>query len=154
MSETNINTALVKKKVGVGFGVLLIKDDCILLGRRHIDPAKADSELHGEGTWTMPGGKLEFKESFEEGAKRELFEETGMIGHSFKVISLTNDIVHDAHFVTIGLLCEHFEGEPKVMEPDEITEWKWFPINSLPKPMFFPSEEVLKNYLDKKFYQK
>jgi len=101
----------------------------------------------------MPGGKLEFKESFEDGAKRELMEETGIVGHSFKVISVSNDIVHDAHFVTIGLICEHFEGEPKVMEPDEITEWKWFSTHALPKPMFFPSEKLLNNYLDKKFYQ-
>lgn len=28
----------------------------------------ADSELHGEGTWTMPGGKLDFGESFMDAA--------------------------------------------------------------------------------------
>jgi ADP-ribose pyrophosphatase YjhB (NUDIX family) len=142
------------KKTGVGFGVMLLKDNKVLLGHRHVDAEKASSELHGEGTWTMPGGKLHFQEKFEDGAKRELLEETGIIGKSFKVISLSNDIVHDAHFVTIGLICEHFEGEPKVMEPDEITEWKWFSLNELPKPIYFPSEELLKNYIEKKFYQK
>ena len=34
--------------VGVGFGVMILKDGKILLGQRHEDPNKADSELHGE----------------------------------------------------------------------------------------------------------
>jgi len=46
------------QKPGVGFGVMILKQGRILLGKRHSDPDKADSELHGEGTWTMPGGKL------------------------------------------------------------------------------------------------
>jgi 8-oxo-dGTP diphosphatase len=70
----SINT----KKVGAGVGVMIFSDGKILLGKRHSDPQKADSELHGEGTWTMPGGKLDFGESFEQGACREVFEETGI----------------------------------------------------------------------------
>ena len=66
------------KKMGIGFGVMVLRDGKILLGQRHVDPIKASSEMHGEGTWTMPGGKLHFGESFEEGAKREVMEETGV----------------------------------------------------------------------------
>lgn len=44
------------QKVGVGVGVMILHEDRILLGLRHSDSTKADSELHGEGTWTMPGG--------------------------------------------------------------------------------------------------
>jgi len=140
------------KKPGVGFGVMILKDNKLLLGKRHPDPEKASSLLHGEGTWTMPGGKLHFGESFEQGAIREVNEETGLDVISSKVISISNDIVSDAHFVTIGLLCSEFKGQPRVMEPDEITEWQWFPINQLPEPIFPPSEKVLKNYLEKRFY--
>ena len=136
------------KKVGVGFGVMILKDNKILLGKRHEDPNKADSELHGEGTWTMPGGKIDFGGAFEEAAAREVMEETSLKidQDKIKFISLANDRVSDAHFVTIGFLCEDFEGEVKVMEPDEITEWQWFPLDNLPSPLFFPSEKVLKNY--------
>ena len=144
---------LEAKKVGVGCGVLVVRDGKFLLGKRHDDAVKADSALHGEGTWTMPGGKLHFGESFEQGAERELMEETGIKAKELKVISLTNDKVHDAHFATVGMLCENFEGEAKLMEPEEITEWKWFPLESPPKPMFFPSEKILKNFLERKFYQ-
>ena len=139
--------------VKVGFGVMILKGDKVLLGKRHPDPEKASSALHGEGTWTMPGGKLHFGETFEAGAKREVAEETGMDAKSFGVISLTNNIVTDAHFVTIGLLCKDFEGEPKVMEPDEIIEWRWFSLNELPKPIYPASEQVLKNFSEKIFYK-
>jgi hypothetical protein len=37
-----------KKRVGVGFGVMILRDGKVLLGQRHINPDKADSELHGE----------------------------------------------------------------------------------------------------------
>ncbi|MBU3668744.1 MAG: NUDIX domain-containing protein [Candidatus Taylorbacteria bacterium] len=144
------------KKVGVGFGVLVLKEGKILLGRRHTDPSKADSELHGEGTWTMPGGKLEFGETFEEGAIRELKEETSLVTqvNDLEIISLANNRVPDAHFVTIGLVCTAFEGTPSVMEPDEITEWDWFSIDDLPDPLFSPSAEILENYKEGVIYRK
>ncbi len=142
----------INKKVGAGFGVMLLKEGKVLLGRRHIDPDKADSELRGEGTWTMPGGKLEFGESFEEGAKREVKEETGIELDEVKVICVSNDRNEHAHFVTIGLLSEKFKGNPEVMEPDEIVEWKWFDLDNLPSPIFFPSARLADNYKKGSFY--
>jgi len=141
------------RKVGVGFGVMVLKDGKVLLGKRHEDPVKASSLLNGAGTWTMPGGKLHFGETFEAGAKREVIEETGIKLNKVEVICVSNDMVETAHFVTIGLFSDAFEGEASVMEPDEITEWKWFDLNNLPNPIFFPSAKVLKNYLGKKFYE-
>ena len=141
------------QKPGVGFGVMILKEGKVLLGHRHENPEKASSLLHGEGTWTMPGGKLHFQEKLKEGAVREVFEETGIKVKGLEAISISNDIVQDAHFVTIGFLCKDFEGEAKVMEPDEITEWKWFDLNKLPSPLYFPSEKIIKNYLAKKIYQ-
>lgn len=145
----------VTKKIGVWFGVMILRNNNVLLGQRHVDPTKADSELHGEGTWTMPGGKMHFGESFEETCARETLEETWIIidKNKIKIISITNDIVSDAHFVTIWFLCEDFEGEAQVMEPDEITKWEWFDLDNLPTPLFFPSEKVIKNYLDGVIYK-
>ncbi len=140
------------KKVGVGFGVMLLKDGKVLLGRRHEDPEKADSLMNGAGTWTMPGGKLDFGEKLEEGAARELLEETGIVLGKSKVICLNQDIIETAHFLTVGIFSEDFSGDPKVMEPDEITEWGWFDLNSLPEPLFFPSKKVLANYKQNAFY--
>ena len=142
------------KKIGVGFGVMLLKDGKILLGKRHEDPEKASSELNGAGKWTMPGGKLHFGESFEGGAEREVLEETGIKINkdSLKMISIANDIVETAHFVTMGFLADEFEGDAEVLEPDEITQWQWFDLNDLPSPLYFPSKEVLDNYKKGKIY--
>ena len=142
----------IKKKVGVGFGIMILKDKKVLLGKRHDDPIKASSALHGEGTWTMPGGKLHYGEKPQDGAKREVKEETNIETGQLKLISMTNDMVSDAHFVTFGFLCEDFRGEAKVMEPDEITEWRWFDLNNLPSPMYKSSQKIINNYNNKVFY--
>ncbi len=143
-----------KKYPRVGAGAMILKDGKVLLGKRHDDPEKASSALHGEGTWTMPGGKIDFQEKIDDGILREVFEETGVRikKEDLKLLSVTNDIVKDAHFVTIGFLCEKFEGEPRAMEPDEIVEWRWFPINGLPAPMYPTSKKMIEHYLAKKIY--
>lgn len=139
--------------VRTGVGILILRDGKVLLGKRNDDPIKASSELGGQSTWTMPGGKMHFGESIEAAAKRELQEETGIVPRTLKVVSVTNEITNDKHFVTIGFLCEDFGGEPKVMEPEEITEWKWFPIDDLPSPVFPPSRKLLQNYIDGEVYK-
>lgn len=138
--------------MGVGFGVIILRDGKVLLGKRHDDPEKASNLLDGAGKWTMHGGKLRFGETFEQGARREAKEETGLILGKLKFIAINNDIIETAHFITVGLLCEDFQGNPLVLEPDEITEWKWFSLDELPKPLYFPSEKVLKNYKSERFY--
>lgn len=131
---------------------MLLRNNKVLLGKRNEDPEKASSLLNGAGKWCMPGGKLEFGETFEEGARREVREETGIRLNAANLISLTNDRVETAHFVTIGFLSEDFDGDAQVMEPDEITEWKWFDLKRLPRPLFPPSEKILNNYFKKTIY--
>ncbi|MFH1188230.1 MAG: NUDIX domain-containing protein [bacterium] len=144
--------SMQEKKIGVGFGIMVVQDKKILLGKRHEDPKKASSLLNGAGTWTMPGGKLHFQETFEDGAKRETLEETSINLNTVQVMCVNQDMVETAHFVTIGLFSDDFEGIPKVMEPDEITEWQWFSLNDLPHPMYPPSLKIIQNYKQKKFY--
>ncbi len=146
-----------KQKPRAGFGILLLKDGKILLGKRNEDPEKASSYLHGEGTWTMPGRSLKFHEDLKDAALREVLEETGILlrKEDLKIVSVTNDLVSDNHFVTIGWFCKEVPNnqEPRVMEPDEITEWKWFALEDLPKPIYSSSEKLLKNYLDGEIYK-
>jgi len=142
------------KRPKVGCGVMVLKDGKVLLGKRHSDPKKASSDLHGEGTWTMPGGKLDFKETLIDGIYREAMEEAGIKinKNSLKVISVADEIVYDNHYVTVGFLCKDFDGEPKIMEPDEIAEWKWYSLDRLPENIFLPSAKIIRSYLDNKIY--
>jgi mutator protein MutT len=143
-----------KKKVGAGLGVILVKNGKILLGKRHPDPDKADSAFRSAGEWCLPGGKLDYGETFEEGAMREVKEETGITIKNPKVISVHNFKNEHAHFMTVGLVAKEWKGEASVMEPDEITKWQWFNLKKLPYPRYFPSFGVIKNYLKKEFYIK
>ena len=52
----------------VGIAVFIFKDGKFLMGRR--------KGAHGEDTWSVPGGHLEFGEMIEDGARREVEEET------------------------------------------------------------------------------
>lgn len=138
------------KVIGVGVGVLVLKGEKILLGLRNTDATKAGSDLSGEGTWTMPGGKMEFGESILEAARREVLEETGINILETDIICTNTDRKGEKQFVTVGLHAKNFMGDAETKEPDEIVEWKWFDLKNLPKNIFDPSKKVLKCYLEKK----
>ena len=144
-------TYLENKKPLVGVGVMILKDGKVLLGKRHEDKEKATG-LKEVGSWTMPGGKLEYGETFEECGIRETIEECGIDLNKLKLICINNNKNEHAHFVTIGLFCDDFFGEAKVMEPDKITEWKWFSLDNLPIPLFSPSAKVIESYKSNKIY--
>ena len=89
-----------EKTIKVGLGLYILNDrGQVLLGLR--------KAKHGEGTWCPPGGHLEYGESFEEGAVREAFEETGIRVNpaDIRVAGVTNDFFTESgkHYVTINL---------------------------------------------------
>ena len=121
----------------VGVGVLIIKDSKMLLGKR--------KSAHGQGAWATPGGHLEFGETLEECAKRELLEETGLIAESIKKLWFTNDIYlqEGKHYITIFMIVDKFSGELKNLEPDKCEGWQWFDLNNLPSPLFLSLENLI-----------
>ena len=71
------------------------------MGKRNPDPDKADSSFRSAGEWCLPGGKLEWGESLEEAAIREVKEETGIVIQNPRVISVHNCKNEFVHFVTM-----------------------------------------------------
>lgn len=116
----------------VGVGVFVWKDGKFLMGRRR--------GSHGHDTWSVPGGHLEFDESWEECALREVREETGMRVGNVRFFAATNDIFEEdnKHYITIWVECDWLEGEPKITEPDKWIDHQWRTFDTLPSPLFEP----------------
>ena len=141
------------KKIGVGVGVMIQNEKGeILLGLRNPDKIKVAGELDGQGTWTMPGGKVDFHETLIDAAIREIKEETNLVAKNLELISLCDDFSETAHYVSAGFLATEIQGEPKTMEPETILEWRWFALDHLPKNIYKPSLAVVKKYLAKRIY--
>lgn len=126
-----------EKYIGIGTGIMILKDNKILLGKR------VGNFL---GTWSMPGGKLDFGEDLGACAIRELLEETGLKAKNLQFISLSDNKDSESHFITVGFLCTEFDGTPTTLEPHKITEWTWFDLNDLPSPLFIMSAKIIENY--------
>jgi 8-oxo-dGTP diphosphatase len=122
----------------VGVGVFVLKDGKFLIGKR--------KNAHGEGTWSLPGGHLEFNESWEECAKREVMEEVGVKIKNLRFADATNDIFtkEKKHYITLFIVSHYDSGEVKLMEPEKCEEWKWVSWQELPKPLFLPMENLVK----------
>ncbi|MEI6810706.1 MAG: NUDIX domain-containing protein [Candidatus Nomurabacteria bacterium] len=129
----------------VGIGIIIEKNGKILIGERLAG--------HGSQTFMLPGGHLEFGESFEDCARREVKEETGLEDIIIRgVVSVGNDIAYDKHYISIGILAEYVSDEPYNAEPDVSKNWQWYDKQNLPKGLFIPSEKVIKNWLNKNVY--
>jgi 8-oxo-dGTP diphosphatase len=127
----------VKPRVGVG--VFVFQDGKVLLGKR--------KGAHGAGDWAPPGGHLEFGESIEDCAIRELAEETGLKALSVKTGLWSNDVINESkHYITFFAVVDQFEGEPQLLEPNKCEEWQWFSLDALPRPLFLPANAFFAQY--------
>lgn len=124
-------------KPGVGVGVIIKRDDKVLIGFR--------IGKHGNNTWSFPGGHLEFGESFENCATRETIEETGVTITNIRKGPYTNDVHENEgkHIVTHFLVADYKSGEAIVYEPDKFQEWRWVAWDQLPTPLFLPIQHVI-----------
>lgn len=90
----------------VGVGVLVFnKEGQVVLGRRKNSHGAGRLSLLCVifvlwgyltillGTWAFPGGHLEFGESFEDCAAREVLEETGLEVSDIHFLTTTNDVM-------------------------------------------------------------
>ncbi len=130
-------------EVRVGIAVFIFKDGKFLMMQR--------KGSHGAGSWSVPGGHLEFGESFEQTAEREVREETGLEISNYRVAGITNDYFESEgkHYVTIWLVTDYASGQEKILEPQKCTGMEWVDFDHLPQPLFLPWNQLLKSeFLD------
>jgi 8-oxo-dGTP diphosphatase len=120
--------ASVPPQVRVGVGAFVLKSSQeslenprFLIGKR--------KNAHGAGTYALPGGHLEFAETPEKCAAREVQEETGLNVTNVRFFTATNDIMQadGKHYVTLFMVCvrENDSDLPQVLEPDKCEGWEW-----------------------------
>ena len=87
----------------VGVGAVIFDEDRVLLIQRGHAPML--------GEWSLPGGALEVGETLEEGVKREVLEETGLVVVPVAMVEVFDRIArNDAgrvqfHYVLVDFLC-------------------------------------------------
>lgn len=137
-----------------GIGVMILNDnDDVLLILRNSDPKLAKSDMHLEGTWTLPAGKIRYNETLIDAAKRKVKEETNLDINGIKVISIADDINEYAHFLTIGILAISYNGTIDLGSSMEHVDYKFYSLDDLPKNLCEPSKKIIKNYKENKIYE-
>lgn len=140
------------EKIGIGVGVIILRNNKVLLGLRNSDKEIADSDMRLEGTWTLPSGKVKFGETFEEAGIRKVKQECNLDVKKIKVICFQNDVNEFAHFATVGLIALDYSGDIKVIETKELIKFDWFDLKDLPKNLCFPSRKIINKYQNNIFY--
>ena len=127
----------MSQRPSVGVGVIIRKGDQVLLMKR--------KNSHGAGTWSMPGGHLEFGESPVECAVREVEEEVGVQISDVTFCTITNDIFAEEgkHYVTLWVESRYVSGEARINSAREMSAIGWFPWDRLPTPCFLPLQNLL-----------
>ena len=118
------------------------KNEVLLIKRRHNPFA---------GKWALPGGFVENHEDLEDGAKRELEEETGLTNlelHQFKTYGTPgrDPRGHTISVVYYGIIENN---SIKMKAGDDAEEAAWFDLNHLP-PLAFDHDQILNDFEHRK----
>lgn len=127
-------------------GVILFveKDNKFLFGKRH--------KTHGEGTYTVPSGHMNFGETWERAGQRELYEESGLNVNEedIKVLGTVNQPGTEFHYINTVLHTKEAFGD--LVGSEECDEWTYYSLDELPKPiyhMILPALDLLKGVFQK-----
>ena len=137
----------MEKIIKAGVGVLIFDErGRLLLGRRALNAVDTGG-IYEPGSWNCPGGKQEYDETIVEAAIREVKEETNLDISNVESFGASDDVEDGKHFVNIHLIAKSYSGTLKVMEPEKIDIWEWFPLDELPENLYSSSRETINFYL-------
>ena len=105
--------------------------------------------------WGYAGGSVELDEVVEDAAKRELFEETGLMAHSLTLFGVFSG--KETHYiypngdevsnVDIVYICKNYEGELKC-QIGEVEDLRFFDIDNIPENISYQIAMPLNKYIE------
>ncbi|HEX2924432.1 MAG TPA: NUDIX hydrolase [Chloroflexota bacterium] len=115
-------------KPNTASAVAIIRDGRVLMARRKFEPFK--------GQWTLPSGFMEYGESPEETAVREMWEELGVEVELTGLVSVEMERGDPRGLCLLVVYTGRIvDGEPKA--GDDAAELKSFPLDQLPREIAF-----------------
>ena len=111
-------------------GVVCLRGDEALLIRRSKPPRQGD--------WSIPGGRIEWREPVREAALRELKEETGVEAELTGLIDVVDGIFpgEPGHYVLVDYAARWIAGEPRA--GDDAAEAAFHPIADIDRLVQWP----------------
>lgn len=105
--------------------------------------------------WGYAGGSVELDEVVEEAAKRELFEETGLVAQELELFGIFSGV--DTHYIypngdevsniDIVYLCKKYFGTLKCQE-GEVEMLKFFSADEIPDNISAPVRKPIQKWVD------
>ena len=112
----------------LGVSCLLLCDDNALLIQRAKQPAK--------GLWSLPGGKVEWGETLETAARRELLEETALTVDDLKFGEFV-EIIEPTHHFVISVFVGRTNNQALPAAGDDAAAAKWYSPTELDMPVSY-----------------
>ncbi len=123
-------------RLGCGAAIFDDRNQLLLVCRRRQPEA---------GCWGLPGGKVDWLEGTEDAVRREVLEEldvqirlTGLI-----CVSELLDAEASLHWIAPVYGAQISSGEPRLMEPQALSAFDWFSLDSLPEPLTIATRQML-----------
>jgi 8-oxo-dGTP pyrophosphatase MutT (NUDIX family) len=109
---------------------------------------------HPYGFWGLSGGLMELGESTEETARREVWEETGLVLGNLKMIDVVSGADNfikapngdEFYMVTVVYETSEISGELRI-DQQESLDFRYFQTSELPEQIVKSHRRILENYL-------
>jgi len=133
MTINKINEVLQKngtdKDVAVAF---IFKENKLLIGLRNYTADK----WKDISVWTAPGGRCDKNETLETTLRREVSEEVGL--NDLIITKYLGNVPGAKEGDILYVFKAETKQEPKLLEPEKFSEWKWCPISKIPENFINP----------------
>ena len=119
----------------VGCGAAILREGRLLLVKRRTPPEAQ--------CWSLPGGKVDFRERAEDAARREIREELGVEIALGPLLCLAQMPGQDGeHWVAPVYRAHLTVGEPRICEPAKHSGLGWFALDAMPAPLAEPARQA------------